>query len=119
MPMRRRRTDTATPDRLRLNAEELDLEDQRRVRRDLRRVSALAVGEIARDRQAAKSAHAHADETFFPALDHLVGADLEDERRASGLSRAVELAAVRERADVLHGDAIAGTHGVAGSGAEI
>src|SRR5262249_40583364 len=52
-----------------LDLEQLDLEDERRVRRDHGRKPALAVREVRRDRQLAQRAHLHARDALIPPLD--------------------------------------------------
>ena len=59
------------------DAEQLDLEHQRRVRRDHAAGAARAVAELGRDRQHARAADLHALHAFVPAADHLAGAEVE------------------------------------------
>src|SRR6185295_19091958 len=81
--------------------EQLDLEHQRRVRRDHAAAAMLAVGERGRDGELALAALLHAFNALVPALDHVACAEREVERvaaRAAG----VELLAALEPADVVH-----------------
>jgi hypothetical protein len=64
-----------------LDLEELDVEDERAVRRDPGD-GAAAVGEVGGDGQAALTADGHAGNANIPPLDDLALADLEGERRA-------------------------------------
>ena len=64
-----------------LDLEELDVEDERAVRRDAGNGPA-AVGEVGGDGKAALTTDGHADDANVPALDDLALADLEGKRRA-------------------------------------
>src|SRR5262245_59064439 len=75
------------------DSEQLDLEDQRGVRRDDAGSAAFAVGEVGGDGQLAFAADLHGEDTFIPTFDHLADADLELERHAA-IDRAVELLSV-------------------------
>src|SRR6185312_15041144 len=90
-----------------LHADELDLEDERRVRGDLVAHGARAVAEVRRDHELALAAFLHPGDALVPALDDAALAELEREALVAVLSRGVELAPVRERADVLHRDRVA------------
>src|SRR5262245_35017682 len=87
--------------------QQLDLEHQGRVRRDRARVTLLAVCELGRDGQPAQAADLHAGDPLIPAGDHLAGPELEAEARVA-IPRAVELLATGQRADIVHGDTLAG-----------
>src|SRR5438067_12041770 len=95
----------ASPERL-LYVEQLDLEDQRRVRRDHATSTARAVAERRRDRQPADATDLHALDAFVPALDHPATAKRERERLAAIL-RAIELLAVGQPARVVDGGRLA------------
>src|SRR5579872_5196119 len=96
------------PDRWALtpDPQQLHLEQQRCVGRDDAAGASGAVAEIGRDRELADAADLHRGDAFVPALDHLPHADPELERLAA-ITRAVELAAVRQRADVVYGHGLA------------
>mmetsp|Transcript_7232 Transcript_7232/g.21401 ORF Transcript_7232/g.21401 Transcript_7232/m.21401 type:complete len:570 (+) Transcript_7232:318-2027(+) len=88
-------------------ADELDLEDQRGVRRDRGRGAGLPVGEVGGEGELGDLALLHAGHADIPALDDLPLAEAEDEGLAA-LARGVEAAPVRrERADVVHRDLVA------------
>ncbi len=61
---------TATTPRALGNAVQVDHEDERRVRRDLRRAALGAVAEAGRDDQLAPAADLHAGDALLPARDH-------------------------------------------------
>src|SRR5207302_9887286 len=99
--------------------EQLDLEHERRARRDdvararvlrVLREAALAVGELARDRELALAAHLHARDALVPALDDPALAEGELEGLLP-VDRAVELLPVGEPARVVHGHGLAGLRG--------
>src|SRR5262245_13740810 len=77
-----------------LDREQLDVEDQRRVRRDdaVARAAA-AIGERRRDDETALAADLHARDALFPAPDHAPAAKRKRKRLAA-VARAVELAPV-------------------------
>src|SRR5436305_13276360 len=85
-----------------LDVEQLDLEREPRVRRDVRAGAARAVAQRRRDDQLALAADLHPHHPLVPPLDDGVAAEDEHERLAA-LARAVELlAAVGQGADVVH-----------------
>src|SRR5262245_9267772 len=57
--------------------EQLDLEDERRIRRDDRRVTVFAVRKVRRDRQFAQRADLHPGDPLVPPLDHATAAERE------------------------------------------
>src|SRR5690606_9043305 len=71
--------------------DQLDVEHERRIRRDDRRAASLAVAVLGRDEEIAPPADAHALEALVPAADHPAGPELERERLPP--PRAVELRA--------------------------
>src|SRR5438309_2296263 len=80
--------------------DQLDVKDQRRVRRDLRRAAGRAVPEVAGDRQLALLADLHPHDAFVPPLDDLALAELELDRLLA-IERGVEGGAVGELARVV------------------
>ena len=99
--------------------DELDLEDQPRVRGDGRRTSAGAVSEIRWDAEATFAPDLHADDALIPALDHFALADRELEWVAAVIVRAVELRAVHQRPGVLDVHRVTGPRRAAGAGGEV
>ena len=87
------------------NLEELDLEDERRLRRDHRRETALPVRVLVAERELGDFADLHRRDAERPALDHAL-ADCEHERLVA-IAGGVELRPVNERARVVNGDACA------------
>src|SRR5258708_3058838 len=79
-----------------LDAEQLDLEHQRRVGGDFPG-RPLAVAEARRDGQLAATAHPHAGHPLLPATDDLPAAQLEDQRLAA-IEGAVELGPIHQPA---------------------
>src|SRR5262249_51398187 len=75
------------------DAQQLDLEDQRRVRRDHVADAAGAVAEVGRDDEGTLAADLHRGHAFVPAGDHLPSANGKLERLAA-VERAVELLAL-------------------------
>src|SRR5690606_6606761 len=71
--------------------EELDVEDQRGVRRDHAARTARAVALLGRDHEAALAADLHALHALVPTGDHVAGAELEAEE-VPAVDGAVELA---------------------------
>ena len=100
--------DAERPRRVRsAHAEQLDLEQQRRARRDDARGAAIAVAEPRRDQQRALAAGLHAFEALVPAFDDGALAEGEGEGFAGG-GGGVELGAVGgEVAGVLDGEGVA------------
>src|SRR3990172_186081 len=91
--------------------EQLDFENQRRVRRDRAAGAARAVAELGRNDELAPPAHLHALHAFVPALDDVAGGEREFERGAALLARielAALLAAVEQPPGVVHADFLAG-----------
>src|SRR5262249_23979255 len=82
--------------------EQLDVELERGVGWD-RPHLLVAVGQGRRDGQPALAAHLHSRHALVPAGDDLAHPDAEAERLAA-IVGAVELGAVEQRADVVHGD---------------
>src|SRR4051794_12955928 len=72
------------------DAEQLDVEHQRRVRRDHTAGAAAAVAERRRNDERALAADLHAGDPLIPAGDHLAAAEHERERLVA-IARAVEL----------------------------
>src|SRR5690606_21447818 len=62
--------------------DQLDVEHERGVRRNVVAEAALAVAELRRDEQQPPAADSHAGYALIPAIDHAPGADLERERAA-------------------------------------
>src|SRR5581483_3610813 len=91
-PVDPRRTYSIADDAL-LHTEKLDVEHERRVRRDRSAGAARAVPEIGWNDQRPLAAHLHAGHTHVPAADHLPRAKLEGERLPA-ITRAVEFLAV-------------------------
>src|SRR5690348_1192703 len=91
-----------------LDADEVDDEDQRRVRRDRPARALRAVAEVRRDDQLAPPADLHALHALVPAGDDLAGAEREAERLPAIPRRVELLAALVEHADVLDGHGLAG-----------
>src|SRR4051794_23168636 len=90
------------------HADEVHDEHERLVGPDDAARSALAVGELRRDRDPPPAADAHPDDAVVPALDDLALAEAELERVAA-IPRRVELRAVLPRhADVVDLDDLAG-----------
>ena len=86
-----------------LMSSQLDLEAQRRVRRNGAAGAALAIGELGRADELGLAADLHLLHAFGPALDD--AAEREHRRRVA-LVRAVELGAVGERAAVVDLDRV-------------
>src|SRR5215813_65811 len=100
------------------DAQQLDLEDQRRIRRDHIADPAGAVAEIGWDDERALATDLHRGNAFVPAGDHLPSAN----RKLEGLTaveRAVELLALGavlvEPAGVMHDASLTGPRGGAGA----
>ena len=90
-----------------LDAEKVDVEEQRRVRRNLP-AARIAVGERGRNHEPPRPADFHTDDTLIPTTDHLSDAEREGEGRLA--DRGVELQALVVRlrrvvqpAGVVHG----------------
>src|SRR5215510_16301026 len=100
------------------DAEQFDLEDQRRVRRDHAADPAGAIAEIGWDDEGALAADLHRGNAFVPAGDDLPSADRKLERLPA-VERAVELlalgAALIEPAGVVHDASLAGPRRGAGA----
>src|ERR1035437_217846 len=96
------------------HADEFDIEEQRRVRRDAGARAARAVAELGRNDERPRAADLHAGDALIPAPNHRAGAELERERLPV-IARAVELLAVVirrlgivEPSRVMHGHLFAG-----------
>src|ERR1700678_561253 len=76
-----------------LNAEQIDLEDQRGARRDDAAGAARAIAQVRRNDQRALTADMHGGDAFVPALDDLALADRE-RKRLVPVERAVEFLAL-------------------------
>src|SRR5262249_42586897 len=76
-----------------LDVEQLDLEEERRVRRNHAARSARDVTEIRRNQERTLAADLHRRDALVPSLDHAALPDRERERR-SAIERAVELLAL-------------------------
>src|SRR3954447_20958385 len=92
------------------DAEQLDVEHQRRVRRDHTAGAAAAIAERRRNDERALAADLHAGDALIPAGDHLAAAEHERERLVA-IARAVGLRPMMvlrrravEPAGVVHGD---------------
>src|ERR1700722_6678988 len=110
---------TASPARtLALHAEQFDIEDQRRVRRDDAAGAAGAVAERRRNDQRALAADLHRGDALVPPGDHLPAADRKLER-LTAVDRGVELLALGavliEPAGVVHDAGLAGLRARAGA----
>src|SRR5215469_3354990 len=118
----RRITPSANPPYALFYGEQLDVEQQRRVRRDDAAGAAGAVAERRRDDQRALAADLHGGDAFVPAANDLAHADLELERLAA-IDRGVEflalLAVLVEPAGVMHHAGLAGFGRSAGAGLEV
>ena len=90
-----------------LEADQLDVKEQRGAARDLRRRARGPVGVVGAALEDRLLAHLHARKALVPRLDHLPHADLEREL-APAVARGVELGAVRlERARVVRPHVVA------------
>jgi hypothetical protein len=87
------------------DAEQLDLEHQRRIRRDHAARAARAIREVRRNGELALAADFHAGDALVPASDHLPPAEAEFERIVA-IDARVELLAVGEPAGVMQGDVV-------------
>src|SRR5690606_5959219 len=93
-----------------LHFEEVDLEEQRGVRRDHAAGPAGAVAELGRDHEPAGATDPHAGDALIPAADHVAGAEREAERLAPVLARVelrAGLAVLEQPAGVVHRDLLA------------
>src|SRR6202035_528010 len=101
------------------DVEELDVEDQRGVRRNDAAGAAGAVAELGRNDQRALAADLHGRDAFVPAANDLADADLERERLVA-IDRRVEFLAlggvVIKPAGVMHDAGLAGFRRGAGAG---
>lgn len=91
--------------RLPKDVEQLDVEDQSRVRRDGLPGAALPVGETGGDEETVAAADRHHLKRLGPTGDHLIDAELGGFAAAD---RAVEFAAVKEGAGVVNPDPVGG-----------
>src|SRR5204862_2170470 len=107
---------TGVPMRRRSGAQQLDLEQQRRVGRYHAAGAARAVAERGRDDEDARAAFLHPLHAFVPAADHHAAAELELEWIVAVLAR-IELGALRavlvEPAGVVDGNGAAGVGALA------
>ena len=87
-----------------LDTKQLDLKLQIGIRRNVRRTSRGAIGQLARNKQPALAADFHGAETFVPALNQPTNPEVS---RAAGLVRIVELLPILQPADVLDLDCLA------------
>src|SRR5882672_8214074 len=94
------------------DAEQLDFESERLVRRDGVARAFRAVGELGRDDEAALAADFHAAQAFFPAVHDFFLAEGELEGILF-FAAAIELRAVGEPAGVVDDDVAAGGRGAA------
>src|SRR5664279_693839 len=103
----------------RSGAQQLDFEDQRRVRRNHAAGAAGPVAELGRDHEDAGAALLHALHAFVPARDDAARAEVELERVVAVLAR-IEFRALDavfvEPAGVVHRDRRAGFGAFAGAG---
>src|ERR1700759_1871243 len=88
------RTDAASRAPTSLHFEQLDLEQERGVRRNDAARAARAVAELWRDQQRTRAANFHAGDAFIPTFEDTTRADGERER-ATTIPRAVEFFALR------------------------
>src|SRR3954468_16057635 len=104
--------------RLALDAEQLDIEDQRGVRRNEAAGAAVAIAEFCRNDQGALAADLHGGDALIPARDDTLHADRKFERGAA-IDRTVELLALRaihvEPAGVVHDAGLPGARRRAGA----
>src|SRR5688500_10416264 len=102
-----------------LDAEQLDLEDQRRVRRNDAAGAARAVAKVRWNDQRALAADLHRRDAFIPALDHTTDTDREFER-LTAIDGRVELRTLLavhvEPAGVMHDAGFARLRRRAGAG---
>src|SRR5262245_2048644 len=84
-----------------IHLQQLDLEDQRRVRRDDVPRPALAVPEARRDDQLSLPAHFHPLQALLPTLDHLALAQGDRAERLAAVQAAIELLAALQGAGVV------------------
>src|SRR5690606_28768686 len=97
-------------------AEQGDLEEQRRVRRNDAAGAARAITELGRDHEPAGTADLQAGDAFVPAADHMAGAERKAKRLAAILARVglgARLAVLEQPAGVMHRYLVAGTGFVA------
>src|SRR4029453_1968075 len=92
--------------------EQLDVEDERGARLDLRRRAAIAVGHVGGADDLRLAARLHLTDALGPALDDLVE---REGGRLAALDRAVEHGAVGELAGVVHLHLVGGLRRVAGA----
>src|SRR5688500_1144636 len=88
------------------NLEELDLENQRGVRRDDLAGSLLAIAEVRGHDEPALAADPHSRDPLVPPLDHLVDADAKG-KGMLGILAGIKAGAVLQPADVVDFDGIA------------
>src|SRR5581483_1677784 len=99
------------------NVEELDVEHERRVRRDGPSRAAGAVAEVGRNDQRSRTADLHPGHALIPAANDFAGAELERKGLVAiagaveFLSVAIRCLRVVEPARVMHGHALAGRGG--------
>src|ERR1700733_568876 len=108
-----------------LDSKQLDVEYERRVRRDDATCAALPVAQSRRDDEAPLSADGHTSHALIPALDHLARADAKA-KRLIAIARAVELLAFvlgrlrgEEPARVVHDCRLPGFDGIAAAGVDV
>jgi hypothetical protein len=96
--------------------DQLDIEDQGRVRRDHTTGPTRAIAKLRRNDQGTLAAHLHAGDALVPAADHPAGAERKGEGLAAvarGIELGALLAALVEPAGVMHHGGLAGTGGSA------
>ena len=98
--------------RQRLDGDQLDVEDERRVRRDHTAGAPIPVRVLRSNREKGSLAHAHRRNTEVPSLDDHASTQLEFERLAPA-ARGVEYRAVLQRAGVVDVHDLAGRRLVA------
>src|SRR6185295_7285667 len=86
---------------------QLDVEEERGVRRDHTTRPSRAIAEVRGDHEFSLTAHFHSGNSFIPPLDHLADADLEFERPPPVAAR-IELLAVLQGSRVVDLNLVAG-----------
>jgi hypothetical protein len=83
------------------DSQQLHVEDQRRVRRDNRRISPRSIAQVWWDNKPPPATSPHACDSLIPSPDDVACAQLEGEGPAAG-ARAVEFRPIREPARIMH-----------------